>query len=229
MRPNELAMRPAPVVAAGVGVRRRSGWALRAASFRVGPTPDGQLAMGIATAQSSAGSAVVDLLAGIIRPTHGELRVLGQDLTTAGGRASVRRLVGVARPACHRHPGQRVRGVITHAARVAGMPERVRDPLAAVILDRLGLTAWASVPVWSTPRAVRRRAALAAAAVHEPALLLLDGLFDGLTGPEAVSLAGYVRDLARDTAIIATGCNVTVLGPICQQVLTLADGILVAN
>ena len=33
----------------------------------------------------------VDLLAGIARPAYGELRVLGQDLTTSQGRAVVRR------------------------------------------------------------------------------------------------------------------------------------------
>jgi len=41
--------------------------------------------------------------------------------------------------------------------------------------------------------------------VHQPDLLLLDGLLDGLAPRDQASLADAVRDLARDTAIVAVG------------------------
>jgi ABC-type multidrug transport system ATPase subunit len=99
--------------------------------------------------------------------------------------------------------------------------------LTAAILDRLALTAWADVPIRSAPTAVGRRARLAAAAVHEPDLLLLDGLLDDLSQDGAASVARYVRDLARDTAIVATGHDSAALDLACDEVLTLADGVLV--
>lgn len=219
----------APVLAAGVGVRHGWTWVLRAASFRLDPPAAGRPAVGIAVKRDAARSAVTDLLGGLARPAYGELRVLGQDLTTAQGRAAVRRYVGIARAATRPRPVRRVRGLVGHAARLANLPGRDREVLAAAILDRLALTPWADVPVRAAPAVIARRAKLAAAAVHEPELLLLDGLLDGLGPRDAASVAASIRDLGRDTTIIAIGGDAAALALACDEVLTLADGIIVRD
>jgi len=219
----------APVLAAGVGIRHGWTWVLRAASFRLDAPGAGRPAIGIAIPQVATRAAVVNLLGGLARPAYGELRVLGQDLTTAQGRAAVRRYVGIARAAERPRPTRRVRGLVGHAAPLANLPGRDREVLAAAILDRLALTPWADVPVRAAPAAIARRAKLAAAAVHEPELLLLDGLLDGLSPRDAAALADSIHDLGRDTAIIATGGDPATLALVCDEVLTLADGILVRD
>lgn len=217
-----------PVLAAGVGVRRGRRWAVRSASFRMDPPAFGRPALGIAIHCAGAATAVVDLLAGLTRPSYGELRVLGEDLTTSRGRAAVRGYIGVARGSSRPQSAFRVRGLVEHAARLARLPRYDRYLLAASILDRLALTAWADVPMRSAPEVICRRARLAAAAVHQPSLLLLDGLLDDLGPRDATALAEGIRDLGRDTAIIATGCDVSALTLACDDVITLADGILVS-
>jgi ABC-2 type transport system ATP-binding protein len=216
-----------PVLAAGVGVRHGWTWVLRTASFRMDVPLTGRPAIGIATGRDGAGAAVVDLLAGLARPAYGELRVLGQDLTTPQGRAAVRRSVGIARRSAHTQPGFRVRGLVGHAARLARLPGCDRDALAAAILDRLCLTPWADVPLRAAPAVIGRRARLAAAAVHEPELLLIDGLLDNLGPRDTASVAAGIRDLGRDTAIIAIGRDRAALALACDEVLTLADGIII--
>jgi ABC-type branched-subunit amino acid transport system ATPase component len=74
-----------------------------------------------------------------------------------------------------------------------------------------------------------RRAKLAAAAVHEPELLLIDGLLDGLAPRDTEIVAASIRDLGRDTAIVAIGRDSAPLAMACGEVLTLADGIIVRN
>jgi ABC-2 type transport system ATP-binding protein len=219
----------APVLAAGVGIRHGWTWVLRAASFRLETSLAGRPAIGIAITRETARSAVVDLLGGLARPAYGELRVLGQDLTTPQGRAAVRRYVGIARASARPQPGRRVRGLVGHAARLANLPGRDGDVLAAAILDRLALTPWADVPVRAAPAVIARLAKLAAAAVHEPELLLIDGLLDGLGPRDTASVAASIRDLGRDTAIIATGGDAAALSLACDEVLTLADGIIVRD
>jgi uncharacterized membrane protein (DUF2068 family)/ABC-type branched-subunit amino acid transport system ATPase component len=216
-----------PVLAAGVGVRHGWTWVLRTASFRMDVPLTGRPAIGIATGRDGAGAAVVDLLAGLARPAYGELRVLGQDLTTPQGRAAVRRSVGIARRSTRSQPGFRVRGLVGHAARLARLPGCDRDALAAAILDRLCLTPWADVPLRAAPAVIGRRARLAAAAVHEPELLLIDGLLDNLGPRDTASVAAGIRDLGRDTAIIAIGRDRAALALACDEVLTLADGIII--
>jgi ABC-type branched-subunit amino acid transport system ATPase component len=76
---------------------------------------------------------------------------------------------------------------------------------------------------------IARRAKLAAAAVHEPELLLIDGLLDGLGPRDTENVAASIRDLGRDTAIVATGRDPVALAMACGEVLTLTDGIIVRN
>jgi len=141
----------APVLAAGVGLRHRSAWLLRSVSFRVDIRPQDGLVLGIATGQQATASAVVNLLAGLARPSHGELRVLGKDLTTAAGRAAVRRQVGIARIPGRPESVFRSRGLAEHAARLARIPDRDRAGRAAAILDRLALMPWAEVRLSAAP------------------------------------------------------------------------------
>jgi ABC-2 type transport system ATP-binding protein len=216
-----------PVLAAGVGVRRGWCWALRAASFRMDAPLSGRTVTGIAVPRKPGGSVVIDLLAGAATPAYGELRVLGEDLTTPAGRSAVRQRVGVARRPAALQRAFRLRGAVEHAARLAGLPAPDRETLTAAILDRLALTPWARVPLRAAPPAVARRAQLAAAAVHEPDLLLLDRLLDDLSPRDAASVAAGIRDLARDTAVLLTGTDPATLCLACDDVLTLADGIIV--
>ena len=218
-----------PVLAAGIGVRRGGRWAVRSASFRIGPPMPGKSALGIATDQPAAGTALVDVLAGASSVAYGELRVLGFDLGTARGRHAVRSRVGVARRNSRLLPGIRVRGLVEHAARLAGPGTGDRQILAAAILDRMALRPWAEVPVRLAPEAVGRRARLAAAAVHQPELLLADGLLDGLRPRDAAALAEVIGDLGRDTSILLTGRDAQILALACGEVMLMADGVLAST
>jgi ABC-type multidrug transport system ATPase subunit len=220
-------MRADPVLAAGIGVRRGRGWAVRAASFRIAEPPHGKATLGIQIDHPADAAVIVDLLAGMARPAYGELRVLGHDMATVRGRAAVRRRVGVARRNARPLPAMRVRGLVEHAARLAGPRRYDRRVLAASILDRLSLMPWAEVPLRAAPDAIARRARLAAAAVHQPDLILIDSLLDGLQPRDMTALTEAVRDLSRDSAILVAGCDGVALELACDEVLVLTDGILV--
>jgi ABC-2 type transport system ATP-binding protein len=185
------------------------------------------MAFGVVISRHPSATALVDLLAGLARPAYGELRVLGEDLTTARGRSAVRGQVGVARRIARPQPAFRVRGLVEHAARLARLPRRDRDPLAAAIVDRLSLTPWADVRLRAAPDVICRRTRLAAAAVHQPDLLLIDGLLDDLCARDSAALADAIRDLGRDMTVVATGRDAATLARACGEVLTMADGILV--
>jgi ABC-2 type transport system ATP-binding protein len=218
-----------PVLAAGVGVRHTWGGTLRSASFRLESPAGGQSALGILIDRGGAATAVVDLLAGLISPSYGELRVLGEDMATGHGRAAVRARIGVARRGGRVRPGLRIRGLVEHAARRTRLPRRDRVLLAAAILDRLSLTPWAEVPLRAAPDPIARRARLAAAAVHQPELLLIDGLLDDLAPGDAAVLAASIRDLSLDTGIVAAGQDAESLALTCGEVLALTDGVLVGT
>ena len=125
------------VLAAGVGVRHGWGPPLRSASFRLESPPSGQPALGILIPEHGAGSAVVDLLSGVVSPSYGELRVLGEDMRTARGRAAVRARIGVAPAPAGPGPASRSAAWSSRPPAWPGCPRRDRPVLAAAILDRL--------------------------------------------------------------------------------------------
>ena len=237
-------MAAVPVVAAGVGLRHGRGWAVRSASFRVNapasanPLDEGlplesgvteSTTVGIVIDHPAQASAIIDLLAGMARPAYGELRVLGHDMSTIRGRAAVRHRVGIARRNARALPAMRVRKLVEHAAGLARPDRRNRHLLAAAILDRLSLLPWAEVPVRLAPDPIARRARLAAAAVHQPDLLLVDGLLDGLEERDIGALAEAIRDLGRDSGIVVAGRNGAALALVCDEVLQLSGGVLAST
>jgi ABC-type multidrug transport system ATPase subunit len=187
-----------------------------------------QTVLGIAAGSPGEASAVADLLSGLARPAHGELRVLGQDMTTPQGRAAARKRVGVARRLVKARAAFRVRGLVEHAARLAGVASRDRELFAAAVIDRLSLTPWADVSLRAAPEVIARRAVLAAGTVHQPDLLVIDGLLDELAPRERAALADGINELKRDMAMIVAGCEAPALGLVCDEILTLSDGVLLS-
>ncbi len=217
------------VLSAGVGARDATGYTIRLATFRLEPSELGRAVLGIVTPRSAASATIVGLLSGRIAPAYGELRVLGHDMATQAGRAAVRRRVGIARPGGMVWPTTTVRKLVEHAARRSASPCADRTLLAAAILDRLALMPWAEVPLRAAPDLVARRARLAAACVHEPNLLIIDGLFDHLGVRDRAILAGVVTELERDMSVVAIERDADSLLLFCDQVIMLADGILLGR
>ena len=229
MRSGHAASVITSVLSAGVGTRDATGYAIRLASFRLEQSELGRAVLGIVTPRSAASAAIVGLLSGRIAPAYGELRVLGRDMTTQAGRAAVRRRVGIARRGGRAWPTTTVRKLVERAARRSASPGADRTLLVAAVLDRLALTAWAEVPLRAAPDLVARRARLAAACVHEPSLLIIEGLLDHLEVRERAILAGVITELERDMSVVAIERDSDSLLLFCDQVIMLDDGILLGR
>lgn len=66
------------------------------------------------------------------------------------------------------------------------------------------MTPWTDVPLRAAPDLVDRRAQLAAACVHEPGVLIIDGLFEHLHVRDRAMLAGVIIDLEHDMSVVAS-------------------------
>ncbi len=227
MRSGHAAAAIVPVVCAGVGVQYGRAWTIRLASFRLTQSDVGTATLAIVAPQAAARATLVALLSGRVAPAYGHLAVLGHDMRTTRGRAAARRQVGIARRGARILPAVRIRRHVEHAARLAGQPDQDRHLLVAAIIDRLGLSPWADVELRSAPELIARKAWLAAACVHQPKLLLIDGLLDQLGPRDRTVLASAVALLRGDTAILVLGGDADVLSLASDRVLTLTDGIVI--
>src|ERR1022692_2934930 len=152
MQSGHAATAYAPVLAAGVGVRHGSGWALRSVTFRLDRSDLGSAALGIVSRRPAASASLIDVLTGLAQLDYGSLRVLGQDMSTARGRSIARPQVGIARRIGRLQPASRIRGLVEHAARLAPPPPHGRPVVGAGGLGSAGSSLPAGSAAWSSMR-----------------------------------------------------------------------------
>jgi heme exporter protein A len=138
------------------------------------------------------------VLAGLLRPSGGELALFGVDARRGAG--AVRSRLGYVGHESACYPDLTGAENLAFYAALFGL----RDARARIaeLLAWAGLEAAAHRPVRTYSRGMQQRLAVARALLHRPALLLLDEPFSGLD-PEAAD-----RLAARLAALRAEGCAV---------------------
>lgn len=120
--------------------------------------------------------------------------------------------------------GMRLDDVVAYSAWLKGLPYRrtgqaVRDAVARVGLqDRLG------AKIKTLSGGMRQRAALAAAVVHDPAVLILDEPTSGLDPQQRIEVRRFIRDLAEDRTVLVSTHLLPDVVHLDGRVLVLHDG-----
>jgi heme exporter protein A len=147
-------------------------------------------------------STLLRLLAGLMRPTRGELEVAGRD-QRALGRGAARALVGYVGHATLLYSELTALENLVFAGRLQG----VRDPevRARQLLEAQDLAHVADRRAGTFSRGMSQRLSIARALVHEPELLLFDEPFTGLDRAAADALAerlGALRSAERTCVLV---------------------------
>lgn len=154
-------------------------------------------------------TALLRVLAGLVRPRSGSVRLAGSELTLASD-AELRELsrgtVGLVGGA-GLVPRVSVASTIELPLRLAGVPAGRARRRASELAVLVGLEELANVRTEQLPPLGAARTAVAAAIAHEPALLLLDEPASALHVDEREQLIDLLRMLHRDlglTVLVAT-------------------------
>jgi heme exporter protein A len=165
---------------------------------------------------------LVKLLATVLRPTAGSLRLFGE----GGASRSARRRIGVV------SHGSFLYGALTAAENLRFYARlfAVADAEARIdeMLGEVGLGAWRERPLASFSSGMAQRLALARAFLHDPDLLLLDEPYTGLD-PQAVAHLQEIllRFHRRGKTIVLTTHDIAHGLEVCDRAAILAGGRLV--
>ena len=179
-------------------------------------------------------STLVNLLSGELAPSEGRIRIAGQDATgwpnwrfaRAGvgrsfQRTNVLRVMSVAenvrlaaQVGCT-PPGRLLRRASTEAA-----PLR----LAGEALERAGLTAMAGRVAGVLSHGQLRQLEIAMVLATEPCVLLLDEPLAGMGPEEAERVAGLLRALAVDHAVLLIEHDMDVVFSVADTLTVMVDG-----
>jgi ABC-2 type transport system ATP-binding protein len=161
-------------------------------------------------------STLLHLMAGLLRPSAGSVRVLGQP---TWGNPEIYRRIGLVPEREAVHPYLTGRQFVVLNARLQGLG----DPpgAAAAAIRTVELDAAADRPVGTYSKGMRQRVKLAGALVHDPPILLLDEPFNGMDPRQRLHMTSLLRAMA------AEGRTILFSSHILEEVERLADSVLV--
>ena len=161
------------------------------------------------------------ILAGLMQPTAGQIRVLGQPLQQ--GLAQTRAAIGLLSHQSMLYDDLTLHENLTFAARLYGL-HRPRE-VAGSALTEAGLGDRADKLPRRLSRGLLQRAAIARALLHRPKVLLLDEPFTALDAAAADRLRADLRvRLAAGLGVVVVTHHLTEVWELASRVAVLVNG-----
>jgi len=167
------------------------------------------------------------MMATVIPPSSGTLRLLGRDPGAFGPRREIRRRLGYLPQSLGYYPSFTVLEFIEYFALLKELPPaRVPGAVAAAV-EQVGLGDKARAKLRTLSGGMLRRVGIAQAIVNEPELLLLDEPTAGLDPEQRVSFRAMLRDLGQRASVVVSTHLVEDVGAACTEVALMHQGKIV--
>src|ERR1700739_1931406 len=195
--------------------------------------PSGEFVALLGTSGSGK-SSLLNLIAGLDRPTSGTVLVEGNNLAALSREALARhrlRTVGMVFQSFNLIPSMTVIENVELPLRFAEVDRGKRDSLAREALDRVGLSRRLDHRPSELAGGEQQRTALARPLINRPKLLLADeptGNLDSRTGTEIMNLIREFNDSLGMTVVMVTHER-ALEEEYAQRMIFLADGKLVGD
>ena len=172
-------------------------------------------------------STTMRLLTGYLQPDSGTANIAGYDITKETLRARVK--LGYLPEAATGFPNLTVREFLKYCGECRGWWGR--DLRAAIdrVCDETKLTAALNQRIRTLSKGWRQRAWFAQAMLHNPPVLILDEPTDGLDPNQKSHVRQLIKSIAPHKAIILSTHILEEAEEICDRVIIIADGQIVAD
>ncbi|MEK6710188.1 MAG: ABC transporter ATP-binding protein [Nitrospinota bacterium] len=202
------------------GLSRRYGWrwALREVSMTI---PWGS-SLALLGANGAGKSTLLKMLAGLLRPTEGQVRLDGAPIT-----ARDRGRIGMLGHDPLLYPSLTLQENLEFSAKLFGMARARRGERIREVAEWLGLSSRLDDPIRSLSQGLRQRAALSRALLHGPDILFLDEPFAGLDVRAADRLERLVGEYTaegRGRILVFTTHEPGRARAIAREAVLLAEG-----
>jgi ABC-type multidrug transport system ATPase subunit len=169
-------------------------------------------------------TSLLRMMATVIAPSAGALRLLGQDPRHAGPRREIRRRLGYLPQALGYYPNFTVVDFVEYFALLKDMPTARIPRAVATAVERVGLGDKAKAKLRTLSGGMLRRAGIAQAIVNTPDLLLLDEPTAGLDPEQRVEFRALLRELGQRATVVVSTHLVEDVGAACSEVALMHAG-----
>ena len=182
---------------------------------------------------------VFNLLTKFLQPTRGRITLRGQDITRTApdkvARLGLVRSFQISAVFPHLTVRENVKVALQ---RPAGLATQFWLPLSALdrldaradqLIEQLGLGRWRDHRAADLSYGRKRVLEIATTLALDPEVLLLDEPMAGMGQEDVQMVAGIIRDVARERAVLMVEHNLNVVADICDHVTVLQRGEIIAR
>lgn len=167
------------------------------------------------------------IITGFLKASAGEIEICGYDLATQPLKA--KQLVGYLPEGAPAYGEMTAVSYLSFVAGVRGfgggeLRERVRNVVARLELEEV-----LNQPIETLSKGFRCRVGLAQALLHDPPVMILDEPTDGLDPNQKHQVRTLIKQMAPDKAIIISTHILEEVEAVCNQVVIIARGQVVAR
>jgi ABC-2 type transport system ATP-binding protein len=172
-------------------------------------------------------TSLLRVLATVLPPSSGEIRLLERDPGRAADRREIRRRLGYLPQNLGYYPAFTVVEFIEYFALLKELPSARVPRAVAAAVERVDLGAKAKSRLRTLSGGMLRRVGIAQAIVNDPDLLLLDEPTAGLDPEQRVGFRALLRSLGETSTVVVSTHLVEDVGAACSEVALMDSGHIV--
>lgn len=171
-------------------------------------------------------STMMKIITGFLPASSGRVLVNGMDAGTSG--TGIRRAIGYLPENNPLYPEMYVREYLGFVASFY-KTELPRKEAVDRIIGVTGLAPEQKKKIGSLSKGYRQRVGLAQALIHNPAVLILDEATTGLDPNQIVEIRNLIRETGKEKTIILSTHIMQEVEAICDRVIIIDRGVIVAD
>jgi ABC-2 type transport system ATP-binding protein len=172
-------------------------------------------------------TSLLRMMATVLPPSAGTLRLLGRDPGSHGPRREIRRRLGYLPQNLGYYPGFTVADFVEYFALLKEVPPAQVPRAVATAIERVGLGDKARAKLRTLSGGMLRRVGIAQAIVNDPELLLLDEPTAGLDPEQRVAFRALLRQMGSRATVVVSTHLVEDVGAACTDVTLMDRGRIV--
>ncbi|MGA3334382.1 MAG: ABC transporter ATP-binding protein [Terracidiphilus sp.] len=173
-------------------------------------------------------STTIKMLTGLLAPTSGNIRILGEDLNEHP--AEVKRQIGVVPEGMALFGRLTADEYLRFVGRMYGLDRATTLQRTRELLEFMQLAGEREKLITDFSHGMQKKLALAAAVIHGPRILFLDEPFEGVDAVAAGTLKAMLqRMIARGATVFLTSHVLEIVERLCTHVAIIHRGELVAQ